>query len=148
MKTFNSWKDDHLKAHPEDKNLSHNELYDKFNDYIKTCLKKTEIPIKSCESEDVSSPKASIAENNSNSDKDEYLKKIESQLNEMNERQKKKSSQFRIILVSVVVLFGGYLFIQHQNKKAKEEELKEKERLENWRKVWEEILEPKEQKIR
>ena len=64
----------------------------------------------------------------------------------MNERQKKKSSQFRIILVSVVVLFGGYLFIQHQNKKAKEEELKEKERLENWRKGWEEILEQRNKK--
>ena len=44
MKTFNEWKESHLEDNPKDQSLGHSELMEKFNEYIKNGLKKSDEP--------------------------------------------------------------------------------------------------------
>ena len=44
MKTFNEWKESPLEDNPKDQSLGHSELMEKFNEYIKTGLKKSDEP--------------------------------------------------------------------------------------------------------
>ncbi len=44
MKTFSEWKDSHLEDNTEDQNLGHSELMDKFNEYLRRGLKKSDEP--------------------------------------------------------------------------------------------------------